>query len=489
MINKVVGSAEEAVADIPDNASILVAGWVSGSAYNLLTALANRKPTPRGLTVCGQCMLYGQELARVGALKKFISGYPSDRGSWIDVLGIENPLARAQRLGEIEVVSEPYGNIFERVRLAGAGIPAFYTPVGVGTSFSAGKEVRRFNGVTYMLVECPKWDYALVKAHKADRYGNLTYKGTWRGLNSLFAMAANFTIAEVDEIVEVGEITPEDIITPGIWVQRVVKAPYDRNPATFIMRASSDVPREVWIKAKMIPSEQEQQDEGPQVQEKKARRGLTDELICARAAREIKEGMYVNLGTGIPNGVANYIPEGLEVFLHAENGILGYRGVKSPEETDWAVVNAGGQAVAAVPGTSFLNCCDAFAMIRGKALDLTIVGGYQVSETGDLANYKLEEADIGNPGGAMDLAYGARRLMVLMEHTMEDGRPKIVRQCSRPLTGVGVVSTIITNYAYMEVTPQGILLKELAPGIIIEEVQAATEVKLIVAPDVKEMDI
>lgn len=489
MINKVVNSVEEAVADIPDNASILVGGWVGGSPYNLLTALANRKPTPRGLTVCGQCMLYGQELARAGALKKFISGYPSDKGSWVDVLGIENPLAKAYRLGEVKIESEPYGNIFERIRLAGAGVPAFYTPVGVDTAFSRGKEIREFNGTKYLLVECPKWDYALIKAHQADRYGNLTYRGTWRGLNSLCAMGAIFTIAEVDEVVEVGEIAPEDVLTPGIWVQRVVKAPYNANPATFIMGASSDVPKEVWIKAKMIPSEEEQPEEVQPILEKKVRKGLTDELICARAAKEIREGMYVNLGAGMPTGVANHIPDDLDVFLHAENGILGYRGTKSPQEVDFTVANAGAQPVAAMPGTSFLNCCDAFAMIRGKVLDLTIVGAYQISEKGDIANYKLEETDLGNPGGAMDLAYGTKRLMVLMEHTMKDGRPRIVKELTMPLTAMGVVDTIITNYAFMEVTPQGIILKEVAPGLSPEEIQAVTEAKLIVAPDVREMDI
>lgn len=486
MINKVVNSVEEAVADIPDNASILVGGWVVGTPYNLLAALASRKP--KGLTVFGQCMIYGQELARAGALKKFVSGYPSDKGSWIDVLGIENPLARAYRLGEIEIESEPYGNLFERIRLAGAGIPAFYTPVGVGTTFSKGKEIREFNGVKCMLVECPKWDYALIKAHQADRYGNLTYKGVWRGLNSIFAMAANFTIAEVDEIVDVGEIGAEGVVTPGIWVQRVVMAAYDRNPAVFIMRASPDVPKEAWLKAKMIPPEKERPVEVKEVEEKKERKGLTNELICARAAKEIKPGMCVNLGAGMPTDVANYLPEGLEVFLHAENGILGYKGIKSMEEADWTVVNAGAQAVSVMPGASFFNCCDAFAMMRGKVLDLTIVGGYQVSKTGDLANYKLEETDLGNPGGAMDLAYGTKRLMVLMEHTTKEGRPRVVRKCTMPLTGVGVVNTIITNYACMEVTPQGILLKEVAPGLTPEEVQAVTEAKLIVASDIKEMD-
>jgi len=489
MVSKVVNSVEEAVADIPDNVSILVGGWVSGTPYNLLTALANRKPTPKGLTVCGQCMLYGQELARVGALRTFISGYPSDKGSWVDVLGIESPLARGYRLGEIEIESEPYGNIFERIRLAGAGVPAFYTPVGIGTAFAKSKEIREFDGVKCMLIECPKWDYALIKAHKADRYGNLTYKGTWRGLNPLFAMGANFTIAEVDEIVEAGEIAPEDVVTPGIWVQRVVNAPYHTNPAVFIMMSNPDIPKEVWIKAKIIPPEKEQRDEVKEAKEQKETKSLTDELICARAAKEIKEGMYVNLGAGMPTEVASYIPEDLDVFLHAENGILGYKGIKSLEEADWTVVNAGAQPVAAMLGASFFNCCEAFAMMRGKVLDLTLVGGYQVSETGDLANYKLEEADLGNPGGAMDLAYGTKRLMVLMEHTTKDGRPRVVKKCTMPLTGVGVVNTIITNYAYMEVTPQGIFLKEVAPGLTPEQVQAVTEAKLIVASDVKEMDI
>ena len=217
--------------------------------------------------------------------------------------------------------------------------------------------------------------------------------------------------------------------------------------------------------------------------------GLTRELIGMRIAKELREGMYINLGIGLPTSVANFIPEELEVILHSENGILGYGRIAAEEEWDLDLLNAGGQPVILKPGASFVHSADAFGMIRGGHLDIAVLGAFQVSAKGDLANWAVGTTTVGNVGGAMDLCYGAKRVLVYMEHATKKGEPRIVKECTYPLTAGGVVNTIFTNLAVIEVTPGGLLLTEVAPGVTPEEVQAATEVKLIIADDIKEMEL
>jgi 3-oxoacid CoA-transferase subunit B len=217
--------------------------------------------------------------------------------------------------------------------------------------------------------------------------------------------------------------------------------------------------------------------------------GLSRELMALRAVKELSEGMYVNLGIGLPTLVSQFIPEGMEVVLHAENGVLGYgRITTEAEEMDVDLVNAGLQPVVLRPGASFFNHADSFAMIRGKHIDLAILGGYQVSEKGDLANWTTSVERVGAVGGAMDLACGVKRVIVLMQHVTPSGEPRIVRECTYPLTARGVVNTIITDLAAIEVSSGGLILKEIAPGWTPEEVQSLTEPKLIVAPDLKEIE-
>jgi 3-oxoacid CoA-transferase subunit B len=216
-------------------------------------------------------------------------------------------------------------------------------------------------------------------------------------------------------------------------------------------------------------------------------KGLTRELICLRASKELTEGMYVNLGIGIPTQVANFIPAEMEVFLHSENGVLNYGGILSQEKGDHEFVNAGGQPISLKPGASFFHTADAFAMMRGRHVDMSILGAFQVSEKGDVANWRTNEEKLGTVGGAMDLAFGAKRVMVLMEHTEKDGTPRIVRECSFPLTAKESVHTIITSLAYIEVLPEGLLLKEVAKGASPEAIQALTEPRLIIAPELKEI--
>lgn len=217
--------------------------------------------------------------------------------------------------------------------------------------------------------------------------------------------------------------------------------------------------------------------------------GLSRELIAMRVAQELRDGYYVNLGIGLPTLVSNFIPEGKDIILHAENGILGYGRIADEGEMDPDLVNAGSQPLTLNPGAAFFNSADAFAMIRGGHIDVSVLGAFQVSERGDLANWMVLEREVGSVGGSMDLVSGTKKVIVAMEHTTRSGEPRIVKECTYPLTGRGVVNTIITNLAVIEVTPEGLLLKEVAPSVTPEEVQAVTEPEVKLAKDLREMEL
>ncbi len=216
--------------------------------------------------------------------------------------------------------------------------------------------------------------------------------------------------------------------------------------------------------------------------------GLSRELIALRVAQEVREGMVVNLGIGLPTLVSNFLPPDQEILSQAENGILGYGGI-SEEEFDPDLINAGGQPVTLVPGASFFDSALSFAMIRGGHIDVAVLGGLEVSEKGDLANWYLPERGGGSIGGAMDLAVGTRRLIVAMTHTTRDGRPRVRRQCEYPLTAPAVVDLIVTDLAVIEVNAEGLLLTEVAPGVDAEFVQSRTEPSLLLSADLREMSL
>ena len=216
---------------------------------------------------------------------------------------------------------------------------------------------------------------------------------------------------------------------------------------------------------------------------------LDEQTIALRVAKEFEDGMVVNLGIGIPTLASNFIPEDKEIIFHTENGCLGFGPVATSEEEDFNLVNASGQFVARQPGMSFFDHAESFAMIRGEHIDLCVLGGLQVSEKGDLANWTLSEKRLGSIGGAMDLAFGAARLIIAMTHTTKDGKPKILKKCAFPFTAPRCVSLIITDLAVIEVTEGGLVLKEIAPGWSAEEVQELTEPKLIIAPDLHEIEL
>lgn len=217
---------------------------------------------------------------------------------------------------------------------------------------------------------------------------------------------------------------------------------------------------------------------------------LTRELICLRIAKELKDGMYVNLGFGIPTMVSNFIPQDEDVILHAENGVLNYGETLTLEDDiDIDLVNAGCQPVRLRLGACFFDLATSFGMIRGCHIDVTVLGAYQVSERGDLANWQIHGQKMGGIGGGMELAFACRRVVVAMEHTTRSNEPKIVKECSFPLTARHVVKTIVTDLTYINVTPQGLVLEEIAPGFSPEEIQALTEPELLISPDLKEFEL
>ncbi|MCX7912620.1 MAG: 3-oxoacid CoA-transferase subunit B [Dehalococcoidales bacterium] len=216
---------------------------------------------------------------------------------------------------------------------------------------------------------------------------------------------------------------------------------------------------------------------------------LDEQTIALRAAREFPDGAVVNLGYGMPGLCANFIPEGRTVFFQSENGMLGYGHLAGDEEKDYEMINASDQPVTALPGMCFFDSAAAFDMIRGRHIDIVVLGAYQVSEKGDLANWGRPGRPATGMGGAMDLAVGARRGIVTMQHTTRDGKPRIVRKCTYPITARRCVGLIITDIAVIEVTPGGLILKEVAPGWTFSEVQTLTAARLTPAADLKEMEL
>ncbi len=459
-MDKVVASPEQAVADIPDGATIAIAGFSVGHRFASSLLLALRDKGTRDLTlVCnslgGPHEIRGQILAENQQVKKLIAAFSVRPGI---------PTASEEQIsaGTMEVELVPQGTLVERCRAGGSGIPAFYTPTSVGTLLTEGKEIRQFDGKPYVLETGIKVDYALLRGYRADRAGNVQCRGGSLNFNPSFAKSARVAIVEVDEIVEVGELAPELINLPGIFVARVVKAtvPMDTEALRRTPRRAPDTARTY-----------------------NGKPGLTRAGIGKRAAGLVKDGSYVNLGTGIPTQVSNFL-EGRDVALHAENGVLGYGRMVSGDEVDLDIYNASGQFVALNPGASFFDSVTSFEMARGGKIDTVILGAYEVDQHGSVANWSTSDVRHGGIGGAMDLISGAKQLIIVMEHCDSKGRPKLKRECTYPLTGEACVDYVVTDLALLHWVDGRFVLEEVAPGFTAQEVMALAEMDMVPAEKV-----
>jgi 3-oxoacid CoA-transferase len=467
--DKVAASAAAAVADISDGAHILLGGFgvIQGWPISLITALHDRGV--RDLTIICNTPGVGptspQILAENHQVRKLIASfaaYPTR----------PTPVEAAIKAGAIELELVPQGTLVERVRAAGAGLPAFYTPTGVGTDAAKDKEERVFNGRRYLLETALHADFALLRGATADRYGNVVYRRGARNFNPLFATGAAATIVEVDQIVDPGGIDPEAVVTPHIFVDRVVQ-----NEHPLDLHAIRDLSRRY---GKQWRLEAREAAGGPQ--------GLPPELMARKAALLLHPGEYVNLGLGIPTLVSNFIDPDHAITLHSENGMLGFGPLVDTDHADVDLYNASGQLVSQLPGASYFHSCDAFAMARSGRVSTVILGGFQVSEQGDLANWNVPDTGVGGIGGAMDLAAGSARILVVMFHLTRDGVPKLLRECTYPLTAVRCVSTVVTDLAVIDIDAGGFSLRELAPGVCVDDVRRATAAPLKVPDGVREME-
>jgi 3-oxoacid CoA-transferase len=464
MINKVVANADAAVADILDGSTLMLGGFgLCGIPENSITALI--KKGVKDLTCISNNA--GVDDFGIGLMlktrqvKKMISSY----------VGENKEFERQLMSGELEVELIPQGTLAERIRAGGAGIPSFFTPAGVGTEVANGKETREFEGKTYLMEAWLKADFSIIKAWKGDTAGNLIFKGTARNFNPMMAAAGKITIVEVEELVPEGELNPNDIHVPGIYVQRIFQG---ENYEKRIEQRTISKPE--------IRSDMQVSNAAP------TSTGLDKNQVAQRIAKELKDGYYVNLGIGIPTLVANYIPEGINVVLQSENGLLGIGPFPTEDKVDADLINAGKQTVTMQAGSSLFNSAESFAMIRGEHVDLTILGAMEVSENGDIANWKIPGKMVKGMGGAMDLVASAKNIIVAMQHVSKDGKSKLLKNCSLPITGIRCVKKIVTELAVLEVLPQGgFKLLELAPGISVEDVQKATEGNLIIDGEIPTM--
>jgi len=476
--SKVVGSPDEAIRDIRDGATLCVGGFgLCGIPENLLDAL--KKKGVKDLTAVSNNA--GVDDFGLGLLlqsrqiKRMISSYVG-----------ENKLFEELYLsGQLEVELTPQGTLAERLRAGGAGIPAFFTRTAFGTAVHEGsnvikygpggakagtveilsepREARDFDGKGYVMERAIVGDFSIVKAWKADERGNLVWKGTARNFNPDCARAGKVCIAEVEEIVPVGALSPEEIHLPGIYVHRVVQGQgYQKR-----------------IEKRTISS-------GGEIKVDKRR-----ELIIRRAAKELSDGMYVNLGIGMPTLVSNYLEPGVRIELQSENGLLGIGPYPTEGEVDPDLINAGKETVTMIPGSSLFSSSESFGMIRGSKVDVTILGAMEVAANGDLANWIIPGKMVKGMGGAMDLVSSNSKVLVVMEHVAKGNKHKLKKSCDLPLTGKRVVDRCITDLAVFDFATEGAevppTLAEIAPDTTVDAVKEATGFDFVVAEPLKTM--
>eukprot|EP00826_Nyctotherus_ovalis_P052548 TRINITY_DN667_c0_g1_i9.p1 TRINITY_DN667_c0_g1~~TRINITY_DN667_c0_g1_i9.p1 ORF type:complete len:465 (-),score=106.20 TRINITY_DN667_c0_g1_i9:124-1518(-) len=398
----------------------------------------------------------------------------------------ENPIFEKLYLtGGISLNLIPQGSLAERCRMAAGGMPAGYMKAGVGTCVETGgfpmrvgldgksivqvsrpKEKRVFDEHEYLLEEGLHVDFSMIRAHQADKYGNLRFRKTARNFNPDMAGIGDVVIAEVDQIVD--EIPPDQVHYPGCFVDRVYKSPHMYHKIERI---------------RYIDAPAASKDSKSSTKDSKRQK------IAARATKELKDGMYCNLGVGIPVAVANTVIGKVDVDLQGENGIVGMGPYPKQGQEDPDLINAGKETITEAIGHSHNRSSDAFGMMRGKHLHMTMLGSLQVSETGDIANWIIPGQKVKGMGGAMDLVACGSRVVVVMEHVGPGGTAKFLPKCTIPLTGKGCISTLITDLGVFEFKPkEGFVLTEIASDTTVEKIKKCTPAKFSVSSDLKKMD-
>jgi 3-oxoacid CoA-transferase len=437
-------TAEAAAALVKEGDCLMAGGFgMTGNPIHLLHALAET-PT-KNLTYIGNNVgepgLGGGRLLRNGQIKKAIGSFFTS-----------NPEAvQAAQSGTVEIQLIPQGSLAEAIRAGGAGIGGFYTPTAYGTAIAENSRSLEINGKHFVFVPALRANIAFIRAWKADTAGNLVYRMTEQNFNKGMATAADIVVAEVEEIVSLGDLDPNEIHTPSNYVDYLVQA----HTSLEDLGSSASV-------------------------ETSSKKVSGDRMnIVRRALQELKRGDVVNLGIGIPTLVADLISPEDGIILHTENGMLG---VGPEPEAGGALdfpVNAGKIPVTALPGSSYFDSADSFAMIRGGHIDLAIMGGLQVDEAANLANWAVPGKPLLGVGGAMDLASGAKRLIITMTHSNNDGSSKIVPECTLPLTAMKAVDMIITDLAVFKFLDSQLTLCELMPNASLQELRDKTTARFV----------
>lgn len=475
---KVYSSSLSAIHDITSGSSISVGGFgLCGIPENLIRALSSRSKV---VNLALYSLVSGTSTHGIGQL---ISNKQVSHLTAAYIGGNQEATSQYFK-GDLRITFTPMGTLVEQLRSGGAGLLGFYTQTGVGTVVELGgfpekyfknepkvqirsipKETRVHNGVKYLFEESIKTDFSFVKAWKADPMGNLVFRKTARNSNQDLPGSAKVTIAEVEEIVGIGELDPNEVQVPGVLVQRVVKGErYDKVIENLTLHTGDTY---------NLPGTPEQQ----KIREK----------IARRAAKEVRNGMVVNLGIGIPTLIPCYLPEGVEVSLHSENGLIGMGPYPHPGEEDADLINAGKETITLLPGSSLFSSSTSFGIIRGGHLGLTCVGALQVSETGDFSSWIVPGKLVRGMGGAMDLASSGTQLVVCMEHTSR-GSAKILDRCTLPLTGHEQVSLLITDLAVFKFSDSKMILTEISPSSNLDEVKSKTSGHFSISSSLKPID-